>query len=57
LKFTVTLPLPLTEEGLKLALTPAGRLAADTDTLPVKPPSEAIVIVAVGFDPGVKVTD
>ena len=40
-----------------MALTPAGRLAADTDTLPVKPPSEAIVMLAVGFDPGVKVTD
>lgn len=56
LKLMVTMPLPLTEEGLKLALTPAGRLAADTETVPVKPNREAMVTVAVGFDPGVSVT-
>ena len=57
LKLITMLPLPLTEEGLKFAWTPAGRPVAEIDTLPVKPPSEATVTVAVGFDPGVKVTD
>jgi hypothetical protein len=56
LKFTVMVPLPLTEDGLKLALTPAGRLAAEIDTVPVKPNRAATVTVAVGFDPGVSVT-
>ena len=56
LKFTTMAPLPLTEEGLKLALTPAGRLAAEIDTVPVKPKSAATFTVAVGFDPGVSVT-
>ncbi len=56
LKLMVTVPLPFTEDGLKLALTPAGRLVADTETVPVKPNSEAMVTVAVGFDPGVSVT-
>jgi len=56
LKFTTMLPLPLTDEGLKLALTPAGRLAAEIDTVPVNPKSAATFTVAVGFDPGVNVT-
>jgi hypothetical protein len=38
-KLTLTEPLLLTEEGEKLALTPAGRLLALTDTLPVNPPT------------------
>jgi hypothetical protein len=38
-KLTLTVPLVLTEEGEKLALTPAGRLLALTDTLPVSPPT------------------
>src|SRR5215471_3228763 len=56
LKLMTILPLPLTEEGLKFACTPAGRPVAEIETLPVKPPSELTVTVAVGFDPGVKVT-
>lgn len=52
----VTVPLPFTEEGLKLALTPAGRFAAEIDTVPVKPNKDAMVTVAVGLDPGVSVT-
>lgn len=56
LKFTTMLPLPLTEEGLKLALTPAGRFAAEIDTVPVNPKSAATLTVAVGFCPGVSVT-
>lgn len=56
MKFTVMVPLPFTDEGLKLALTPAGRLAADMDTEPVKPNNAATLTVAVGFDPGVSVT-
>jgi hypothetical protein len=38
-KLTLTVPLVFTEEGEKLALTPAGRLLALTDTLPVSPPT------------------
>ena len=56
MKFTVMVPLPFTDEGLKLALTPAGRLAAEMDTEPVKPNSAVTFTVAVGFDPGVSVT-
>ena len=56
LKFTVIVPLPLTEDGLKLALTPDGRPAAEIDTEPVNPNNEATVKVAVGFEPGVIVT-
>jgi hypothetical protein len=50
------LPLPLTDEGLKLAITPAGRPVAVMETAPVKPKSEATETVAVGFEPGVMVT-
>src|SRR5882724_7162888 len=49
-------PLPLTDEGLKLAFTPGGRLPAEMDTLPVKPNNDATLTVAVGLEPGVKVT-
>src|SRR5437899_10288231 len=56
LKFTVIVPLPFTEDGLKFALTPAGRPVAEIDTEPVKPKSEATVRLAVGFEPGVMVT-
>lgn len=38
-KLTVTVPVLLTEDGLKLALTPFGTLLADTETLPVRPPT------------------
>jgi hypothetical protein len=56
LKFTTIVPLPLTDEGLKLALTPVGNPLAEMETLPVKPNSEATVSEAVGLDPGVIVT-
>jgi len=56
LKFTTIVPLPLTEDGLKLALTPDGRPVAEIETEPVNPKSEATVTVAVGFEPGVMVT-
>src|SRR5215471_10338611 len=49
-------PLPLTEDGLKFALTPGGRPVAEMETEPVKPNSDATVRVAVGFEPGVMVT-
>ena len=56
LKFTTMVPLPFTEDGLKLALTPAGKPVAEMETVPVKPKSDATVTVAVGFEPGVMVT-
>ena len=56
LKFTTMVPLPFTEDGLKLALTPAGKPVAEMETEPVKPKSDATVTVAVGFEPGVMVT-
>jgi len=56
LKFTTIVPLPLTDDGLKLAFTPAGKPLAEMDMLPVKPNSDATLTVAVGFDPGVSVT-
>jgi hypothetical protein len=39
LKFTTLVPLALSDEGAKLALTPDGRLLALRDTLPVRPPT------------------
>lgn len=56
LKFITILPLPLTDEGLKLAITPAGSPVAVMETAPVKPNNEATETVAVGFEPGVMVT-
>lgn len=50
-KFTTMAPLPLTDEGLKLAFTPVGKPLAERETLPLKPKSEATVIVLVGFIP------
>jgi hypothetical protein len=49
-------PLPFTDDGLKLADTPAGSPVAVIDTEPVKPNNDATEIVAVGFEPGVMVT-
>jgi hypothetical protein len=49
-------PLPFTEEGLKLADTPAGRPVAVMETAPVNPKSDATLMEAVGFEPGVIVT-
>src|ERR1700685_161596 len=54
LKFTTLVPLALSEEGAKLALTPEGRPLALSETLPVRPPTKVTVIVLVGFDPGGK---
>ena len=52
LKFAVMVPPgAFTEDGAKLACMPAGRPVALTDTLPVSPPTKAIVIVSVGFVP------
>ena len=56
LKFTTMVPLPFTDDGLKFALTPCGKLPAEIDTVPVKPNNEATLTVAVGFEPGVSVT-
>src|SRR5260370_1867679 len=50
-KFTTMVPLALTDNGLKLALTPVGRPLAERDTLPLKPKSEATVMLLVGFMP------
>src|SRR6202451_1539253 len=52
LKFTTLVPLALSDDGAKLALTPDGRVLALRDTLPVRPPTKVMVIVLVGFDPG-----
>ena len=51
MKFTTLLPLPLSEEGAKLAFAPAGRPLALRDTLPVRPPTKVRVIVLVGLVP------
>jgi hypothetical protein len=56
LKLITIVPLPFTDEGLKLAATPAGRPVAEMATVPVKPNNEATLTVAVGFEPGVIVT-
>src|SRR5579863_409490 len=48
-KFTVAVPLELSDEGAKLAETPEGKPVALSDTLPVRPPTKVTVIVAVGF--------
>jgi len=39
LKFTTLVPVALSDDGAKLALTPDGRLLALRDTLPVRPPT------------------
>jgi len=55
-KLTETVPLLLTEEGLKFACTPEGKLLALTDTLPVSPPTYPMVIVLDTLVPGGTVT-
>jgi hypothetical protein len=55
LKLTVIVPLPFTEDGLKLAWTPAGSPLAESETLPVKPNRAPTVSVTVGFVPGGRV--
>ena len=57
MKFTVIVPPgALTDEGAKLAFTPEGNPLALRETLPVSPPSNVTVIVAVGFVPGGRLT-
>jgi hypothetical protein len=56
LKLITIVPLPFTDEGLKLAATPAGKPVAEMATVPVKPNNEATLTEAVGFEPGVMVT-
>lgn len=51
-KLTTLVPLALSEDGEKLALTPVGNPLALRDTLPVSPPTNVIVIVLVGFEFG-----
>jgi len=44
-KVRVEVPLPVTLVGLKLAVTPAGRVPVDSETVPVKPFSDVMVTV------------
>jgi len=44
-KVRVEVPLPVTLAGLKLAVTPAGRTPVDSETVPVKPFSDVMVMV------------
>ena len=44
-KVRVEVPLPVTVAGLKVAVTPAGRVPVDSETVPVKPFSAVMVIV------------
>lgn len=44
-KLTVAVPLVFTEDGLKFACTPVGKLLALKATLPVSPPTYVIVNV------------
>jgi len=55
-KLTEMVPLALTEDGLKFACTPDGRPLALTATLPVSPPTNAMVIVLFTLVPGGTVT-
>jgi hypothetical protein len=48
-KFTVTLPLALRDEGEKFAFTPDGSPLALRETLPVRLPANVTMIVLVGF--------
>jgi hypothetical protein len=41
----VDVPLPVTEEGLRVPVTPEGKERAASDTLPVKPLSAVTVTV------------
>ena len=54
---TVDVPLEFREDGLKLAPTPEGRLAALSETLPVSPPTKVTVTVAVGLVFGGRLSD
>lgn len=57
-KLTVMLPPgQFTELGAKLAVTPGGTPVAWTDTLPVNPPTHAIVAVALAVAPAWTLTD
>lgn len=56
-KLTVDVPLEFSDDGLKLALTPEGRFAALSETLPVNPPTKVTVTVAVGLVFGGRLSD
>jgi len=43
----VEVPEPVTDVGLRVAVIPAGVVAAVSDTVPLKPPSELTVTVLV----------
>ena len=45
LRVRVEVPLPVTVVGLKVAVTPAGSVPVDSDTVPLKPFSAVMVIV------------
>jgi hypothetical protein len=49
-KVRVEVPLPVTVVGLKVAVTPAGRVPVDSETVPVKPFS-AVMVIVVEPDP------
>jgi hypothetical protein len=51
-KLTETVPLLLTDEGLKFACTPEGKPLALTATLPVSPPTYPMVMVLDTLVPG-----
>lgn len=57
--FTVDVPAPgaAKEEGLKLAVTPEGRLDADNSTAALKPPATVVVTVEVPLLPGATDTE
>jgi len=44
-KVRVEVPLPVTVAGLKVAVTPAGKLPVESETVPLKPFSDVMVIV------------
>ena len=48
-KLTTLVPLALSDDGAKLALTPEGSPLALSATLPVRPPTKVTVSVTVGF--------
>jgi hypothetical protein len=44
-KVRVEVPLPVIVAGLKVAVTPAGKLPVESETVPLKPFSDVMVIV------------
>lgn len=45
LKVKVEVPLPVTVVGLKVAVTPAGSVPVDSETMPLNPFSDVMVMV------------